>query len=66
MSVGIFSAFLFDPAPGRFREFEIERAREAAGNLVLSLGEIGAIGLKTVRPEMAPVSASISCTFTRT
>jgi hypothetical protein len=66
VSVGIDCAVLLDPAPDRLRELEIESTCEAAGDLILSLGEIGAIGLETIRPEMAPGSASISCTVTRT
>ena len=44
--------FSLDTAANCLDEFETERLREAAGDRVLSFREIGAISLKSVRPNV--------------
>src|SRR6516162_762325 len=44
--------FLLDPAAHYLHDLEIEGPREAAGDLVLSFREVGAIGIEAVRPKM--------------
>jgi len=43
---------LLDPPSHRLNQFEIERAREAPGYLVLRLGEVAPVGIEAIGPDL--------------
>src|SRR5262249_6867318 len=50
--IRIYRLFLLDPAAHIFDEFDIKSSGEAAGDFVLHLREVGAIGVNAIGPDM--------------